>query len=251
MNNSLLLEIAANSAGSALAAQAGGAGRVELFGNQEEGGTTPSYGVLALVRERLRIPLFVLIRPRGGDFLYEEFELEAMRRDVKICRELGCDGIVIGALDAEGGVDAASCRELISEAGSMSVTFHRAFDVVRDQEQALKDVISLGCQRVLTSGGRASALEGADTIAALVRQAGNRLSVVAGAGINADNLAELIERTGAREFHASATTTQRSKMRWKGAALRGLQADYACSDVERIRRMVQILQQEPARSVSL
>lgn len=244
MNGSFLLEIAANSVGSALAAQAGGAGRVELCGSLDEGGTTPSYGVLALVRERLRIPLFVLIRPRTGDFLYEDFELEAMRRDVQMCRELGCDGIVIGALNAEGAVDVASCRELIATAGSMSVTFHRAFDVARDQEQALKDIISLGCERVLTSGMRPSALEGADMISAFVRQAGNQLRVVAGAGVNADNLPELIKRTGAREFHASATTTQRSKMRWRSSALRGLQADYASSDVERIRQMVRVLQEE-------
>jgi copper homeostasis protein len=248
MNSSFLLEIAANSTGSALAAQAGGAGRIELCGNLDEGGTTPSYGVLAVVRERLRIPLFVLIRPRVGDFLYEEFELESMRRDIQACKELGCDGIVIGALDADGAVDVANCRELIAAAGSMSVTFHRAFDVVRDQEQALKDVISLGCHRVLTSGARPSALEGADTISALVRQAGHRLGVVAGAGVTADNLPELIERTRAREFHASATTTQRSKMRWRSSILRGLQADYVGSDVDRIRRMVQILQKEPHRS---
>jgi copper homeostasis protein len=244
MNADFLLEIAANSAGSALAAQEGGAGRVELCGNLDEGGTTPSYGALALVRERLRIPLFVLIRPRGGDFLYEEFELEAMRRDIQTCRELGCDGVVIGALDADGGVDVASCRELIAAAGSMSVTFHRAFDVARDQELALKDIISLGCQRVLTSGARPSALEGADTISALVRQAGHHLGVIAGAGVNAENLAELIERTGAREFHASATATRRSKMRWRNLALHKLPADYACSDAERIRAMVKILQEE-------
>lgn len=244
MNTRFLLEIAANSAGSALAAQAGGAGRVELCSNLDEGGTTPSYGVLTLVRERLRIPLFVLIRPRGGDFLYEEFELEAMRRDVQACRELGCDGIVIGALDADGAIDVASCRELIAAAGSMSVTFNRAFDVARDQQQALEDIISLGCHRVLTSGARPSALEGADTISALVRQAEHRLRVVAGAGVNAENLAELIERTGVREFHASASATRRSKMRWQNSILRGLQADYACSDVERIQRMVQVLQKE-------
>ena len=246
MNKSFLLEIAANSAGSALAAQAGGAGRVELSGNLDEGGTTPSYGVTALVRERLRIPLFVLIRPRVGDFLYEEFELEAMRRDIQACRQLGCDGIVIGALNADGAVDVATCRELIAEAGAMNVTFHRAFDVARDQKQALQDVISLGCQRIITSGARASALEGADLLATLVRQAGHRLSIVVGSGINADNLAELIKRTGAREFHTSASATRRSKMRWQDSALRGLQADYTCSDVERIRQMVEILQQEHA-----
>jgi copper homeostasis protein len=248
MNTSFLLEIAANSVGSALAAQSSGAGRVELCANLDEGGTTPSYGVLALARERLSIPLFVLIRARGGDFLYEEFELEAMRRDVEICRQLGCDGVVIGALDADGSVDVASCRELIAAAGPMSVTFHRAFDIARDRDQALKDIISLGCHRVLTSGARSSALEGADTIAASVRQAGHRLGIVAGAGVNAENLAELIERTGAREFHASATATQRSKMRWQSSVLRGLQADYASSDAERIRRLVQVLQQEGHRS---
>ena len=143
----LLLEIAANSLGSALAAQAGGADRIELCENLGEGGTTPSYGTLARVRERLSIPVFALVRPRGGDFLYDADELEVMKRDIETCALLGCDGVVIGALDAEGDVDQASCRELIAAAGTMSVTFHRAFDATRDQVQALETIIALGCGR--------------------------------------------------------------------------------------------------------
>jgi len=236
-----LLEIAANSIRSALAAQQGGAGRIELCDNLGEGGTTPSYGTLALVRERLRIPVFVLVRPRGGDFLYDEAELEVMRRDIETCARLGCDGVVIGALHADGSIDMASCGELIAAAGAMNVTFHRAFDAARDQAQALEDIIALGCQRVLSSGAAPTALDGADTIAALLRQAGDRIGIIAGAGVTVENLPELVARTGAREFHGSANSTQHSPMQYHNPALRGLQPDYESSDAERIRRMVEIL----------
>jgi len=148
-----LLEIAANSVASALAAQDGGAGRVELCASLGEGGLTPSYATIAIARERLLIPLYVLIRPRAGDFLYDEIELETMRCDVEACTRLGCDGVVIGALDADGNVALGACRDLIYAARGLGVTFHRAFDLARDPALALEDLIALGCERVLTSGG--------------------------------------------------------------------------------------------------
>lgn len=200
----LLLEIAANSLESALAAQAGGADRVELCGNLGEGGTTPSFGTLALARERLRIPLYVLIRPRGGDFVYSPDEWEVMRRDVELCARLGCDGVVIGALDAAGNVDRAGCRGLVDAAGAMGITFHRAFDCVADRAGALEDVVALGCERILTSGGADDALRGAATIAGDIARADGRLAVMAGAGLTTDNIAAAARATGAREFHASA-----------------------------------------------
>ena len=170
-----LLEVAANSVASALAAQAGGAGRVELCAALELGGLTPSQATIAMARERLRIPLYVLVRPRAGDFLYDDLECEAMRRDIETCAALGCDGVVLGVLDADGGVDVARCRALTGAAGSMGVTFHRAFDLVRDPRRALEDVVALGCERVLTSGGQPAALEGAGLIRELVAQAAGRL----------------------------------------------------------------------------
>ena len=166
------LEVAADSIGSALAAQAGGAMRVELCGGLDGGGLTPSFGTLAVLRDRLTIPLYVLIRPRVGDFVFDAAEVEAMRRDVEQCVRLGCDGVVLGALDPAGEVDMATMRVLIATAGSLGVTFHRAIDVSADPRRALEDAIALGCERVLTSGARETAEEGAALIAALVQQAG-------------------------------------------------------------------------------
>src|SRR5690349_22434158 len=199
----MMLEIAANSVASALAAQEGGAGRVELCTALELGGLTPSRAQIALARERLHIPLYVLIRPRAGDFLYSELECEVMQRDIETCAALGCDGVVLGVLDAEGNVDVMRCRALIAAAGTLGVTFHRAFDMSRDPARALEDIVALGCERVLTSGARASAVEGAALIRDLVVQANGRLAVMPGAGIAAQNIAALAAATGAREFHAS------------------------------------------------
>lgn len=232
-----LLEIAANSLASALAAQEGGADRVELCENLGDGGCTPSYGTIALARERLRIPLYVLIRPRAGDFLYDTLEREVMLRDIESCVRLGCDGVVIGALSEEGSVDAPVCRELMAAAGTLGVTFHRAFDVARDQAQALEAVIGLGCERVLTSGGQSSATDGADTIAALVRQAHGRMRVMAGAGISEGNLAGLVARSGADEFHASAKMPCASRMQHIGRGIAGLDAHWLQSDVARVRAL--------------
>ncbi|AND68666.1 hypothetical protein ATSB10_12120 [Dyella thiooxydans] len=220
-----LLEIAAGSLESALAAQAGGAGRVELCGNLAGGGVTPSYGLVAIARDRLSIPLHVLIRPRTGDFLYGEAELEIMLRDVDACVRLGCDGVVIGALDADGRVDRSFCRTLVEAAGPLGVTFHRAFDAARDPAEALEDVVVLGCERVLTSGGCPSALEGAEAIAARVRQSAGRIRVMAGAGIRPDNVREVLGRSGVDEVHASARTLQRSAMRWRNERLLDLPVD--------------------------
>lgn len=232
-----LLEIAANSLASALAAQDGGADRVELCENLGEGGCTPSYGTLARTRDCVRIPLYVLIRPRPGDFYYDEFERDVMLRDIEVCARLGCDGVVIGALDADGHVDTATCRELIVAAGFMGLTFHRAIDVSRDPSQALEAAIALGCHRVLTSGASITALEGADAIAALVQQAEHRIRVMAGAGINAGNLREVAVRSQADEFHTSAKALRVSAMRHRNGPLAGLDPNWQQSDREIVRTL--------------
>ena len=229
-----LLEIAANSLASALAAQAGGADRIELCENLGEGGCTPSYGTVAVARERLRIPLYVLVRPRAGDFLYDDGERDVMLRDVEMCVRLGCDGVVIGALDADGVVDTALCRVLVTAAGPLGVTFHRALDASRDPAQALEAAIGLGCERVLTSGARATAPAGADTIAALVRQAAGRIRVMAGAGIDPSNIGTLRARSAADEFHASAGGLRRSATRHCADDLPGLAPDWRQSDRDRV-----------------
>lgn len=237
----MMLEIAANSVASALAAQTGGAQRVELCTALELGGLTPSPAVIELAREQLNIPLYVLVRPRAGDFLYSDLECETMLRDIEACAAAGCDGVVLGVLDADGDIDLPRCRALVSAAGNLGVTFHRAFDLVRDPKQALEDIISLRCERILTSGGQASALEGAALIHDLVTQAGNRISIMPGAGITAANIAEVASRTGASEFHASAKQAHPSAMRHRHALLQDMQSGEIRSDAEQVRAMVERL----------
>lgn len=236
-----LLEVAANSVASALAAQAGGAGRIELCTALELGGLTPSHAQIALVRERVALPLYVLIRPRAGDFLYDDLEIETMRGDIEACASLGCDGVVIGVLDADGEVDMARCRALVTAAGGMGVTFHRAFDMARDPSRALEDVIALGAERVLTSGGAGSAMEGASRIRALIKQAGDRLTVMPGAGIAPGNIATLRALTDAEEFHASAKRELTSAMRMTNAVLYDMAGGELRSDVDTVRALVAAL----------
>lgn len=236
-----LLEVAASSLTSALAAQAGGAGRVELCGQLADGGVTPSYGLVAAARDRLQIPLYVLVRPRSGDFLYDEAEFELMQRDIEACVRLGCDGVVIGALDADAGVDLAGCRALAAAAGGLGVTFHRAFDAARDPARALEDVIALGCERVLTSGGHRSALDGAAHIAALVQQAAGRVRIIAGAGIRPENVANVLARSRADELHASARGLYRSTMRWRNERLEDLAVDRQETDPAIVAALVAAL----------
>jgi copper homeostasis protein len=204
---SYTLEICAASLASAQAAQAGGAQRIELCQNLEQGGITPSYGLIRQVLAQVSLPVFVLIRPRPGGFVYDAGELAIMRDDIAACRELGCAGVVLGVLDATGRVDSGICQELIKLAGTMETTFHRAFDACPNQPQALEDVIALGCQRLLTSGGQPTAEAGQNQLAALVAQATGRISVMPGAGISAANVRALALATGAQDFHASAKRT--------------------------------------------
>ncbi|PXV61369.1 copper homeostasis protein [Dyella jiangningensis] len=240
-----LLEIAANSLASALAAQAGGADRVELCTGLELGGLTPSAAQIARVRERLSIPVYVLIRPRAGDFLYSDDELATMQQDIETCLSIGCDGVVFGVLDADGRVDVARCQPLLAAAGGMGMTFHRAFDMTRDLPQALEDVISLGAERVLTSGGAASAITGAESIRRLVVQAAGRIAVMPGAGIQASNLADLVRTTGATEFHASAKAVHASGMQWTNPLLTDMAGGEIRTDEQEVRALATALASPP------
>src|SRR5690606_4927215 len=195
------MEVCANSLESAIAAQKGGAIRVELCDNLAEGGTTPSYAQIAMAKKMLQIKVYPIIRPRGGDFLYTQLEFELMKEDIKICKSLKCDGVVIGILKDDGSIDKERCKALVELARPMGVTFHRAFDMSNDLEKALEDIIEIGCERVLTSGGESSALNGAPTIAKLIAQSASRIIVMPGAGISKANITKLIQITGAREFH--------------------------------------------------
>lgn len=216
----LRLEICANSVVSCLAAQEGGAYRVELCAGIPEGGTTPSYGDIALASELLDIQLHVIIRPRGGDFLYSELEHEIMLKDIEIARELGANGVVFGCLTAEGDVDMERTRELIEASYGMSVTFHRAFDMCRDPFKSLEDIISLGCDTILTSGQMPKAAQGIELIKQLVEKAGDRIEIMPGSGINAENIATIAGGTGAQVFHLSAREPIESEMTFRNPNLK-------------------------------
>lgn len=209
------LEVCANSYQSALAAQNGGAKRVEFCDNLAEGGTTPSYGQIALAKKNLFIEVWPIIRPRGGDFLYSEIEFELMKEDIKMCKSLNCEGVVTGILKADGTIDKERCAELIELAKPMEVAFHRAFDMTNNMDQALEDLIALKIKRVLTSGGASSAILGAEKLAQLVKKATDRIIIMPGAGINENNIKSLINQTGATQFHASAKEFVQSKMKFR------------------------------------
>lgn len=209
------LEICVNSIPSALAAQQGGATRVELCDNMAEGGTTPSAGMISLCKKLLTIPIFPIIRPRGGDFLYSDEEYEVMKEDVLFCRQSGCEGVVLGILKPDGSIDTKRCAELIPLARPMQVTFHRAFDRCNDLDRGLEAIISLGCDRLLTSGGEVAAAEAADKLAELVTQASGRISIMPGSGVTEENIASLAIKTGALQFHSTAKETVYSKMQFK------------------------------------
>jgi len=197
-----LVEAAVDTLQSALVAERAGARRIELCASLSDGGTTPSAGLISAVIEQVRIPVFVLIRPRGGGFSYSNDDIAVMRRDVDVARREGAHGVVIGALNPDGRVDVPNTRELVKTANGLPVTFHRAFDLTPNLADALEQLIEAGASRVLTSGAAATALEGADTIARLVDQAGGRITVLAGGGVRESNVREIIARTGVSEVHA-------------------------------------------------
>lgn len=211
-------EICANSVESCLAAQEGGADRVELCAGIPEGGTTPSYGEIKLARKLLtKTKLHVIIRPRGGDFLYTPLELERMEEDIRICRELGVDGVVFGCLTEEGEIDREANRRLVELARPMSVTFHRAFDRTADPMKALEDIISLGCNRILTSGQQPKAIDGISLLAQLEKKLKEYplppIQLLAGSGVNEENIRQIFDATGIQEYHFSARVNVVSKMK--------------------------------------
>lgn len=207
------IEICANSVESAVKAQEGGAYRVELCAGIPEGGTTPSFGDIRMARQLLqKTKLHVIIRPRGGDFLYSKLELDIMLHDIKVARQLGADGVVFGCLTAEGNVDVPAMKMLINAVGDMSVTFHRAFDMCKNPQEALEQIIALGCNRILTSGQEPNAVKGIPLLKELVKQADGRIIIMPGCGVNPSNILQIAEETGASEFHFSGRSTYKSGM---------------------------------------
>jgi copper homeostasis protein len=205
----LIVEACVDSVESALAAERGGANRVELCDALFDGGTTPSAGMIAACKERVSIPVFVIIRPRGGGFVYSDPELDVMRRDIVAARTLGVDGVVIGALRPDGTVHEEHTRVLVEAAEETPVTFHRAFDFTPDLGRALEALVSCGVARVLSSGGAPTAREGAERLGSLVRQAGNRIVIMAGGGVREEYVRELVAASGVREVHVRLTRLTR------------------------------------------
>jgi copper homeostasis protein len=214
------LEICAFNLPSAMVAQQAGADRIELCASPGEGGVTPSPGVIRIARESLRIALYPIIRPRGGDFLYSDEEFRIMLRDIEYCKQVGCNGVVIGMLSADGSVDQPRCARLVELAYPLGVTFHRAFDWAANPFEAMETIIRLGCERILTSGQRPTADEGAGLIDQLIREADDRIVIMPGSGVRASNIVSLAERTGASEFHTSARLRQASGMEFVKAEMK-------------------------------
>lgn len=198
----IFVEAAVESLDDALAAVEGGADRLELCADLGVGGLTPAPALVSSVLERVDVPVFVMIRPRAGSFVYSPAELDVMQRDIESMRELGVDGIVVGVLDARGAVDARRMAPLVAATSGLPVTFHRAFDRARDLSDALESLIDLRIERVLTSGGAQDALAGADVLSDLVQQAGDALVIMAGGGVREHNVREIVEVSGVHEVHA-------------------------------------------------
>lgn len=238
----IILEVCADSAASAVAAQKGGAKRVELCDNLHDGGTTPSYGAIMQARENISIQLYPIIRPRGGDFLYEDHEFEVMMRDIAFCKKAGCNGVVIGLLTPCGDVDVPRTRLLVEYAWPMGVTFHRAFDRCRDPSAALEDVISAGAERILTSGQGLTARDGAGVIARLVEKAAGRIGIMAGSGVRASGIAELVTQTACTEYHSRAQGPVKSKMTYHNPLVEALGPSETTWEQTDPREVAEILQ---------
>jgi len=241
---SVAVEICVDSVESAVAAQSGGANRVELCDNLMEGGTTPSCGSIEIARRLLDIKLQVIIRPRGGDFLYSDTEFDIMKRDIEAAKRLGADGVVIGLLDREGNIDIARTAELVELSRPMSVTFHRAFDVCRDPFAAIDQLADIGVDRILTSGQEATAVEGSELLAKLVEYAGNRIIIMVCGNLNERNINRVIAETGAKELHFTGFRSVDSEMQYRndrvfmGGTLRPPEYSRAVTDAEVIRKTI-------------
>ncbi len=218
----MTIEIVVYNITSAMKAEEGGADRIELCDNPGEGGTTPSYGTIELVRQNVSLDVFVMIRPRGGDFCYSSYEYHAMKRDISQCQKLSVDGVVFGILNPDGTMDKKRCKELIAKARPLKVTCHRAFDMTRDPFEALEDCIEVGFDRILTSGQQPQALKGAELIGELIKKANGRIAIMPGSGVNEDTVAEIVAKSNAKEVHFSATAFGESEMQFRNPQISGM-----------------------------
>ncbi len=240
-----IIEIATCDFNTTKSAIAGGADRIELCANLAEGGVTPSYGLIMQCREAFEVLIYPIIRPRGGDFLYTDEEFEIMLHDAKLCKQLGCDGIVIGLLYKDGSIDIKRTATLVEIAYPMGVTFHRAFDRCIDPFKAMEELISMGCERILTSGQQSSAPEGVEMIGKLNQVADHRIIIMPGSGVRKENIKMLAEKTGCTEFHSSLRGKERSKMDFIHPAFASSEESYTNNsidpkEVEALRKALEV-----------
>lgn len=248
MNNSLI-EVCAINIQSAIAAQNGGAKRIELCDNLFEGGTTPSHGTLQIVRKLLNIEINAMIRPRGGDFYYNDLEFEIMKRDIEFCKTIGMNGVVFGILLSDGNIDIDRTKQLVEISKPMSVTFHRAFDMTPKPFRSMEEIIELGIDRILTAGQKNKATEGKELIEKLISKANGRIIIMPGSGINEANIVELKKETGATEFHLTGHLKTESKMHYRkkeiymGGIPQVPEYEIRVTDEKRIREITELLNQ--------
>ncbi|MEP7371959.1 MAG: copper homeostasis protein CutC [Chitinophagaceae bacterium] len=227
-----IIEIATSDLLTTQSAVEGGADRIELCANLAEGGTTPSYGHIKKCREAFNVLIYPIIRPRGGDFLYNAEEFEVMLQDVKLCKQLGCDGVVIGLLNANGSIDTERTSILTEAAYPLGITFHRAFDRCRNPFEAMEQLIEIGCERILTSGQKSLATDAVETIAQLNEAARERIIIMPGSGVRKENIKMLAEQTGCVEFHSSLRGKVKSGMEFIHPAFAGSDESYMNSSVD-------------------
>ena len=245
-HKSIKIEVCAFSLESCLAAEKGGANRLELCGSMYEGGTTPSAGLMHMAKQQVSLEIHAMIRPRGGDFCYSDDEISVMQADVTVAKELGCDGVVLGILQPNGQVNIEQTKAFVALAKPMRVTFHRAIDMTPDYLKALEDIIETGCERILTSGQKNTAIEGIEAIRDLVQQANGRIEIMAGSGVNTHN-AQTLVHTGVNALHLTGKSVRDSEMiyRKEGISMGGLsevpEHEIVYSDFVKIRAVVNML----------
>jgi copper homeostasis protein len=234
-----VFEVCVESLDAAIAAELGGADRIELCSSLIEGGITPSLGLIRAVRSRVKFGVYVLIRPGAGDFFYSADEFAVMQADITLARESGADGVVLGVLTSEGAVDVERTKELVRVARPMEVTFHRAIDVTRDIRSAVEDVVLTGADRILSSGGHASAMEGRFCLGDMVKVSAGRIGVMAGGGVGEDNVQQIAEASGVSEFHASLRTSIKNPVQHQSSEVHlGERSVVLVENVRNMRRVI-------------
>ena len=236
----MLLEVCAFNLQSSIIAEKAGAKRVELCENPADGGTTPSYGTIKQTREKIGIDLYPIIRPRGGNFFYDEEEFAIIKQDILLCKQVGCDGISTGVHKQDGTIDTEKLKRIIEWAYPMGVTCHRVFDATPDPFEALEAIIESGCERILTSGQKSTAPEGIELLAKLVQQANGRIIIMPGAGVRSSNIETLINGTGATEFHTSARIMAPDPVTFRNGAITDATPWYIANE-EELEKIIQVL----------